>query len=654
MLYANVRQPGSGQISDAAELNACSDGATAVFSGTTLDNFDDAPPTRICKIDLASGDTRVLSFGPNTDRLPKYSPDGRQIAFLSDRARKNDFQLYLLDSLSGAARATPPLEGWIEYLHWSPDGKRILLAVAGHGADISGGQGAVATKQTASEMPPWTPAVETGDEGFRWRRAWVYEVGANSVRQISVLDANIWEAVWCGNDAIAAVVSPGPGEGLWYTAQLHLIDIRSGNSSKVYKPIDQLGWPAASPSGKHIAVVEAVCSDRWIVAGDLKLIELASGNIHCIDTHGVDVAYTEWRSDQVLLVAGHRGFETVVAHYDLASNLFTEKWTSRDITTGGRYVSVSGLNDSCDCALIGESFTRAPEIAVVRRGEYRSVRSFDIGYATAASVISAVRPVIWKAPDGLELQGWLLEPYGNAPHPLILNIHGGPIWLWRPTWLGRNGVALLMLLKRGYAILFPNPRGSAGRGQEFARRVFGDMGGAETTDHLAAIDHLVNQGIVDPHRLGVTGGSHGGFMTCWIIGQDRRFSAAIPVAPVSNWVSQHLISNIPFFCSISLGDHYANPRGEYFMRSPIMYAHKVKTPTLNICGALDRCTPPSEAVQFHNALLENGVESVLVSYPQEGHGVRRFPALIDYAARVVSWFEDHTGTIRTYTDPLKE
>jgi len=639
--YRNAQQPGSGQISDAAEIRVCPDGRYAAFSGTLVDKLEGTPPTRICKVDLASGDTRVLTFGPNTDRLPKYSPDGGHVAFLSDRAKKDDFQLYLLDPSSGAVQTTPRVEGWIEYLHWSPDGKRILLAAAGHGADISSGQGAVTSKQATADMPSWMPDVETGDESFRWRRAWVYELAANTMRRVHAPQLNIWEAVWYGNDAIAAVVSPGPGEGLWYTARLHRIDIHTGESREIYKPADQLGWPAASPSGQHLAVVEAICSDRWIVAGDLKLIDAESGMVQCIDTRGVDITYTEWRSDRHLLAAGHRGFETVVGLYDLARGSFTEEWVSRDVTSGGRYVTVSGFNESGDCALVGESFARAPEIALVRGGKYRTVRSFDVGSAEMAKAIAGAEAVTWKASDGLEIQGWLLKPTGKAPFPLIVNVHGGPIWHWRPMWLGRYAAVLLMLLKRGFAVLFPNPRGSAGRGQAFARRVFGDMGGAETTDHLSGIDHLVAQGVVDAQRLGIMGGSHGGFMTSWIIGQDSRFAAAVVVAPVTNWVSEHLISNLPYFCSIALGDRYTNADGMYFERSPIMHAQKVKTPTLNICGALDRSTPPSEAMQFHNALLENGVKSVLVMYPEEGHGVRKFPAIIDYTARAVGWFDEH-------------
>lgn len=173
-LYKRLRQPGTGRISDAAEVHVSPDGQRAVFAGTLIDKLEGAPTTRICQVTLASGDTRVLTFGPNADRLPKYSPDGTQIAFISDRQRAGDFQLHLLDPVSGAARAAPAVErGWVEYLHWSPDGRRILLGVAGHGADISGGQGAVTSKQVTGGVPSWMPAVETGDEWFRWRRAWV-------------------------------------------------------------------------------------------------------------------------------------------------------------------------------------------------------------------------------------------------------------------------------------------------------------------------------------------------------------------------------------------------------------------------------------------------------------------------------------------------
>lgn len=640
-LYQAFWQPGTGGICDAVSMHVASDGHAAVFAGTIVDQLEGEPPTRICHVDLITGHTRVLTFGPNVDRLPKFSPNGCRIAFLSDRHRAGDFQLYLLDARSGAVRSTPAIAGWVEYLHWSPDGMRILLGVAGHGADISGGQGAITSRELANTSPSWIPKVVTGDESHRWREAWVYDVEMDAVARVSGANQNIWEAVWCGNSDVAAVASPGPGEGLWYTARLFTIEVATGSTRELYSPKHQLGWPAASPSGKHMAIVEAICSDRRVVAGDLRLIDVASGAVQRVDTCGVDITATEWRSDTSLLLAGHRGFESVVGCYDVVTGAFRQTWSSREVSTGGFFIAVSGVNETGDCVLVGESFVHGPEIAVIRQGVYRSISSLHLGHAEHAQVIESVEEVTWRAPDGLDIQGWLLRPGFNGPHPLIMAVHGGPVGLWHPLWLGRRAAHFLMLLKRGYALFFPNPRGSAGRGQEFIQPVLGEMGGADTYDYLSGLDHLISQGIADPKRLGVIGVSYGGFMTAWLITQDARFAAAVSVAPITNQVSEHLISNIPHFVSLFLSDTYTNAAGKYFRRSPIMHAHNTKTPTLNVCGLLDRCTPPEEAIQFHNALLENGVQSMLVTYPEEGHGIRHFPAAIDYAARIVSWFDEH-------------
>jgi dipeptidyl aminopeptidase/acylaminoacyl peptidase len=643
-LYRTFRRPGNGLIADAAEISAHA--SRAVFTGTLVDSSNEAI-SRICLTDLTNGDTRVLTFGPNTDRAPKLSPDGRHIAFLSDRRKAGDYQLYLLDIESGECRATPAVEGWVEYLHWSPNGRRILLSVAGHGADLSGAQGAATSKTAAQDLPAWLPIVDTGAEGYRWRRAWVYDLEENRVSQFSPADSNIWEAAWCGNDAIAAVVSPGPGEGLWYTARLSIIQTEGGARRDIYGPQDQnqLGWPSGSPSGRHVAVVEALCSDRWIVAGDLRLIDTKTREPRKVATRGIDVTHTEWRSDRHLLIAGHRGFETVVALYDLQAGELEEVWRSEEITTSGFYTVIAGFGEPGDCALVGEGFTRAPEIAVIRNGRYQAIKSFDPGAEEALSALAGVETVKWKAPDGLEIQGLLLKPQGLGPHPVILNVHGGPVWHYRPFWMGRRSIGSLLLLKRGYAIFLPNPRGSTGRGQAFVRPILGDMGGADTYDYLSGLDYLVERGIADPARLGVTGGSYGGYMTAWLITQDPRFKAAVAVSPVTNQVTEHLISNIGHFVALFLEDSYINPSGKYFERSPINHAHKTKTPTLSTCGVLDRCTPPEEAVQFHNALLENGVKSVLVTYPQEGHGVRKWPATVDYSARMVGWFEEHLSAV---------
>lgn len=167
------------------------------------------------------------------------------------------------------------------------------------------------------------------------------------------------------------------------------------------------------------------------------------------------------------------------------------------------------------------------------------------------------------------------------------------------------------------------------------------MGGADTQDILSGVDTLVERGVVDTHRVGVMGGSYGGYMASWIITQTDRFAASVPFSPVTDWISQHYTSNIGYFDQIFLQDDPTNAEGRYSTRSPITYAGRVRTPTLQTAGKLDRCTPAGQAEEFHRALLEHGVASALVIYPEEGHGVAHFPAVIDFSARVVGWFERH-------------
>jgi len=347
-LFARARGPGSGQISEAVELEVAPDGRWAVCAGMWVNELVGKPTSRICRIDLGGGDVRVLTFGPHTDRSPKIAPGGGEVAFLSDRHRCGDFQLYRLDVASGAARACARVEGWVEYHQWSPSGERVLLGVAAHGADVAGAQGAISTQAEGQGEPSWIPAVETADESHRWRRVWVYEREADRVRAIGPATLNVWEAVWCGEKALLAIVSPGPGEGLWYTATACLIDIESGATREIYRSEDQLGWPAASPSGRYVSLVEAVCSDRGIVAGNLRLIDTTAGaGAVLVDTRGVDVTHAEWRAERRLLVAGHRAFETVVGVVDAGSREFREIWSSEELSGGGRYVAVSGISSLC-------------------------------------------------------------------------------------------------------------------------------------------------------------------------------------------------------------------------------------------------------------------------------------------------------------------
>lgn len=638
--FTRVYSPAFRSVSGAADPSIAPDGRQIAFTGYLWEKLEGQAQSRICVVDTETGDLKKLTRGPGEERLPEWSSDGNYLAFLSDRAAPANHQLYLLETKAlGEAIVTALVDGTVEYFWWSPDGSKVLVAVAGPGADLAGGQGSGTTAERSEELPTWMPSVEGEPSDGAWRSLHVYDLQSQELKRVGPPGLNIWEAVWCGGHHIAAIASEDPGEEAWYEAPLVLFDLNTDQHSVVYKSDRQLGWISCNPTGSKLAVVEALCSDRWIVAGDVVVIDSEGGQTTRIDSLSVDVTQVVWRDEDRLFFIGIRGLETVAGEIDVTQGKATETWASAE-TCGTRYPEAAPLPNE-GFALVLESYARYPEIAVVSDGGVETIRSFEHdGSAYVRSIAGSVEEVTWRAPDGLEIQALLCKPDKPGPHPLVVNVHGGPVWAYRNKWqLYYPWVPLLV--SRGFAVVHVNPRGSSGRGQEFAEAVYGDMGGADAYDFLTGIDALVQRGLVDPDRVGVAGGSYGGFMSAWLVTQTDRFAAAVAMAPVTDWHSQHFTSNIPHFDKIFLdADPYA-PAGRYFERSPVMFASRVSTPVLLTAGLKDRCTPAGQAIEFHQALREHGVESELVLYPEEGHGVRNFPALIDLCVRMVGWFERH-------------
>jgi dipeptidyl aminopeptidase/acylaminoacyl peptidase len=288
-----------------------------------------------------------------------------------------------------------------------------------------------------------------------------------------------------------------------------------------------------------------------------------------------------------------------------------------------------------------QSAARPPSLVVV--GDEPEPRALIDGAHPGTEVVRRAvgdrAPVRWDAQDGTAIEALLTLPRGEPPFATILMVHGGPVSSYQDFWPS-NGRALL--LERGYAILEPNPRGSWGRGRGFAAAVVGDMGGADATDLLAGVDHVIGAGIADPARVGVMGGSYGGYMACWLPILDQRFAAAVAVSPVSDWFSERFDGNLGRWATSFLGGDVEERWAHYRERSPVFHAARSRTPTLLTAGARDRATPAGQAVEFHRALREHGVPTDLVRYPAEGHGVRDLRAAIDYTARVLAWFERYT------------
>ncbi|HCO02779.1 MAG TPA: S9 family peptidase [Actinobacteria bacterium] len=639
--YRKSFEPVFGKIFGPDDVDPSPDGRRVAFTGSKLEKLEGTPALRICVADVdGNGSFREITAGPNNDRSPRWSPDGRRLAFLSDRAKAGSFQLFVLDQDSlGEAAAAPAVEGTGEYLSWSPDGRRVLVAAAGAGADLPAVQGSGTTKEDDADLPAWMPTVDAGDGENAWRRLWLFDTTSNTTTPGSREGLNVWEAVWAGPDRILAIVSDDPSENAWYHASLALIDTDGGKERLLYKGDRQLGWPAASPDGSRLAVVQAICSDRLVVAGDLLLIDPESGESQSVDTNGVDVTSLAWLDADRLFWLGQRDLDMVAGEFDASSSAVTELWSSNEssgiIQPDGRPTADGG------CAAVFTSFDRYPEVVIAARdGSVRTVASFvHEGSTYRRDMAGRIERVSWTASDGLEIQGLLVRPAeGDGPFPLIVNVHGGPIGATSEQWSMRS-TSLPLLVSRGYAMLFPNPRGSSGRGQAFAEMVYGDMGGGDAADIMAGVDALIERGVADGSRLGVTGGSYGGFMSAWLVTQTDRFGASVAISPVTDWYSQHFASNIGTWDRDILRDEPAKPGGEYFARSPVMFASNVRTPTLLTAGSVDECTPPGQAHEFYRALRENGVEAALAIYPGEGHGVRNVAASVDLTTRMLWWFE---------------
>lgn len=631
---------GTGRPFDLFDLAVSPDGRTLAASGVVLDQLVGLPEQRIFLIDIESGAMHAATEGPARDRLPRWSRDGSRLAYLSDATAPFDFQLRILTSATGEIAAVNLPGHWVESFQWSPSGTRILLQAAGQGAGLAGAQGAIAAPVASSEGPDWAPEIDAGEPDAQWRTLWIYDVASGELDCISPPGTTAWEACWCGEDHVACIASDDPTEDGWYHASVRKIDIGRRSSQTLYVPFDQLGFLSASPSGDRVAFVEAFCSDRLLVAGTL-VVGSADG-LARMDTKGTDVTFTAWQGEAGLLFAGMRGFETVVAQIDTGSGAIEELWVSDERTCGGPLLpDVAPGPDVGTVLFVAEGHLVPPQLLKVdKAGGERLVAEVPSAAPDHACPAARMERLEWLAPDGLMIQGWLMRPATEGPHPLVLDIHGGPVWRYRPRYAGRGGYAG-SLLRHGYAVLQANPRGSSGQGQAFARHVAGDAGGADAADLLAGIDAVVARGIADPARLGVVGGSYGGYMTAWLITQDTRFAAAVPIAPVSDWISGHLTNHSAFTIKMLVGADKVTPDSHFFSRSPVMYADRVRTPTMTICGALDTSTPPSQGVEFHHALSAAGVRSALLTYPGEGHGVKKYPAVLDFVSRILIWFDEH-------------
>ncbi len=623
--FLELHGPGFGRAGEPTDPAIDHTGTVLACTVVVRSDLQSAPRQQVLVVD---GDgERVLSLPDASVRAPRFAPNSEGLAVVVDAAPKlPQPALVHGDEIT----LLPALAGTTEQVWWSPDGAALMALVADPGADAAGAQGSGRTGR--GDAPDWLPVVMAETPVGGWRRLWWLRIGDAQWQQLSPEGLTCWEAAWAGPDHVVAVASDRPEEAAWFSARLVEISVADSAVRTLSEHGDLcVGLPVASVDGRLVASVAATCSDRTVVAGDVTIVDRQSGERREIDLRGVDVTWQAFRASGELVVAGQRGLDTVIGTFDPATDTFVERWSSTELTCGQRYpelaVSAGGI------ALVVEGYRHPPELARLDLEGPKLVTSLrHAGHDAVLADAGHVEALTWPSVDGTTIEGLVVVPDGPGPHPTITYIHGGPVWAWRSRW--SMGYAYTLLFARaGYAVFHPNPRGSSGRGDAFRAAVLGDLGGAEVDDVITGNDALIDAGIADPDRLGVFGGSHGGFMAAWIIAATDRFRASVPYCPVTEWSFMRYTTN-----DMAAQDHLLAGRPG---RDPLGAVDRITTPTLVVTGSRDLITPASQGLAFHRALAERGVPTGYVEYPLEGHGVRSFPGQIDFTARVLGWFQHH-------------
>jgi dipeptidyl aminopeptidase/acylaminoacyl peptidase len=596
--------------------------------------------SRIWRYTLDGGATQ-LTHGPNGDYSPRCSPVDDCIAFASDRTVRNKADLFILDR--GTARPLGTIPGTIEDIQWTRDSSALIVLAADRGLDGGATNGAIRIWWGGTEDPAITNPADARRRLFR------VSATDGTTTEIGPRDATVWEFDLFGDDGAVALISADASERGWYHTKLAGIEFTTRAVKILHQSPWQLQGPAVSPSRRRLAFLEGWSSDRGLVAGEIRILELATGKIVSLAaSEQSGISSIAWRDEESLWFAGWSGLGSTYGVVRLDGTF--EHVAREDAVIGPNtfLAAISPIPDHAGFVAIREAVGAPPEIVLkaTPQSPWAPVTSLNSAIMADYADYPEVRELRWKGKDGLAMEALVLLPKDRKPGPLpaIVDIHGGPTWSAKHAF---NPGFALHEAAAGYAVFLPNYRGNTGWGQPYSRLNIGDPGGAEFDDIMAGIDALVAEGIADADRLGVTGASYGGFMTAWAVARTNRFKAAVMVSGISNQWSCHYSCNHDFGEFI-VGGPLKEERYRTLAidRSPLFRLEKPATPTLIIHGELDRCTPLGQGQEFYSALLERGVPAELVVYPREGHGFQESAHKLDKARRVIAWFDCYLKAAR--------
>jgi dipeptidyl aminopeptidase/acylaminoacyl peptidase len=567
---------------------------------------------------------------PRVESDIAWAPDSRRMAFLSDAEKPGQLQLYLEGAAGQPAKRLTSVKGFLASPKFSPDGKTIAVLFTENAT------------RAAGPLVAETPETGVIKDAFFEQRLALVDISTGKLRQISPADAYVYEYDWAPDSQNLVVTSAlGNGDNNWWIAELSVIDAASGLMKSIYKPAYQINFPAWSPDGKSIALIEGLMSDFGSVGGDVTLVPAEGGKPQNLTPERkASVSWLAWTRDGKLIAGEFVGGDSSIISIDPATGKIDSLYRGADQLSAGTWgpsVSISG--EGRVSASVRSSFSAPPEVWAGATGDWKQITQRNKNVKPAWGEAKSLR---WKS-DSYEVQGWLVYPAnfdGGKKYPLVVEVHGGPSAAVQSSW-PRGGDWAMALAASGYFVLMPNPRGSYGQGEAFTRANVKDFGYGDLRDILAGIDEAIKTAPVDANRLGITGWSYGGYMTMWAVTQTNRFKAAMAGAGIANYQSYYGENQIDQWMIPFFGKSVYDDPQVYGKSSPITFIKKVKTPTLVLVGDSDGECPTPQSYEFWHALKTLGVETQLVVYEHEGHMFVKPEHVRDRVRRTVAWFDAH-------------
>jgi len=564
---------------------------------------------------------------------PRWSPDGRCLAFLSDHGNSDvdgpvTNQIYLRRMDSGQTERLTSVPGGVEDFAWSPDGMMIAFVARDQ-----------PTVQELEKQSAGDDAIEV-DHDFKNSKLWVVNLSDRRAVQVTKQDFEIKEFAWSPRgDEIALVVarSQRPEDSLLFSLVVvsRLTGVVLRTLSKNAAPISGLlRW---SPDGALVTFLEGPPTKDF--ASWLAVVPANGGPVRPLTkNYSGTVLAAEWTPDSKRLLAQSiEGTREALLSIDIATGV--ERKLADVIQTIWEY----SFSTNGDSIAYTAQTTESPSDIWVWTKDAQPRKITDFNPQTRSWPLGRVREVEWKnTRDGLTRRGVIITPPGykaGTPYPTIVNTHPGDTAWWiglHAKWWAWGHV----LASRGYVVFLPNTRGVNGEGPRLHATI-ANWGGMAFQDLMDGVDYLVQQKIADPNRLGIGGWSNGGFMTEYAITRTTRFKAAVAQAGHSDFFSLYGTS------SIRAGMRAFTPNSPYYNRqkydaaSPITFVRNCRTPTLLIHGINDGGVPVGQAYEFYTGLKDVGVETEMVVYPREGHSLQEYGHQLDVQKRVIAWFDKH-------------